>query len=79
MTNRATLRERAALAAKNYGRAGSSWALFYGRDVPDLLDTLEAVEKLGDELWEHHVVEPGHESTVCMRCRFLAILEGGKP
>ena len=49
MTNRTetkpeTMRTRAYFAVKHYGRLGSTWAEFYGRDVTVLLDKLEAVE-----------------------------------
>ena len=37
-------KKRAAFAVKNYGRLGSTWAEFYGRDVPAALEALEEAQ-----------------------------------
>ncbi len=38
------IKMRAGFAAKNYNRLGSSWAEFYGRDVPQLVTELEEAQ-----------------------------------
>ena len=71
------MRTRADFAVKNYGRLGSSWAEFYGRDVTVLLGTLEAVETLLTQQ-----LRPCPDDDQCLDCRlwygFRAILEGGE-
>lgn len=50
-----TMRERADFAVKHYSRPGGLWVQFYGRDVMELLDKLDAVRGFAEKLAKGHV------------------------
>ena len=47
------IKKRADFAGKNYNRLGSSWAEFYGRDMPQLVKAYEVLVAL-DKLLRRH-------------------------